>query len=425
MAMPQCCYLAKGAKRPSHTTNTMKFDRIPFDPCNSIKRFDLCPFDQKNLTYLQPPPNRVLYSRHQLLTSKQRTDENITDYVKRLEVLVQKCNCAAITAQQHQESLIRDALIAGNQSDGIQTRLLELNDGKASLDDCLALASAIEVRHNYRKPLTHITTRTLFTQQLSQTNLRHPKMITSLSAEEVITILVQVGFTQNHANSVEVNGTHAELVLLEVILDTTVKNMAIGQRFVDLHRTERTLSHLFYVQLKPIHQSWMSTLMASEATQLFISCDLLAKNNICNTKSESQTKLANLSTLSTLGFVQLKFELAGCHHENQFIVADTLVKDIIIGMDVLSQHRGLELQGSLPRLNVKHESMGYLSAVFPALDIEPPLFSSNFIQAAKPISTETRFCKKKMANSCKRKLHACWRAILLKSHIHHGVLKHL
>ena len=41
MAMPQCCYLAKGAKRPSHTTNTIKFDRIPFDTCNSIKRFDL------------------------------------------------------------------------------------------------------------------------------------------------------------------------------------------------------------------------------------------------------------------------------------------------------------------------------------------------------------------------------------------------
>ena len=53
--MPQCCYLAKGAKRPSHTTNTIKFDRIPFDPCNSIKRFDLCPFDPKNSTYLQPP----------------------------------------------------------------------------------------------------------------------------------------------------------------------------------------------------------------------------------------------------------------------------------------------------------------------------------------------------------------------------------
>ena len=55
MTMPQCCYLVKGATRPSHTTNTIKFDRIPFDFCNSIKKFDLCPFDQKNLTYLQLP----------------------------------------------------------------------------------------------------------------------------------------------------------------------------------------------------------------------------------------------------------------------------------------------------------------------------------------------------------------------------------
>ena len=63
MAMPQCCYLAKEAKRPSHTTNTIKFDRFPFDPCNSIKRFDLCPFDQKNSTYLQPPGNGDISQR--------------------------------------------------------------------------------------------------------------------------------------------------------------------------------------------------------------------------------------------------------------------------------------------------------------------------------------------------------------------------
>ena len=59
MAMPQCCYLAKGAKRPSHTTNTIKFDGIPFDPCNSIKRFDLCPFDQKNSTYIHTATRKI------------------------------------------------------------------------------------------------------------------------------------------------------------------------------------------------------------------------------------------------------------------------------------------------------------------------------------------------------------------------------
>ena len=71
MAMSQCCFLAKGAKRPSHPKNTIKIDRIPFDPCNSIKRFDLCPFDQKNLTYLQPPPDpSCLFGQKQEQTFK-------------------------------------------------------------------------------------------------------------------------------------------------------------------------------------------------------------------------------------------------------------------------------------------------------------------------------------------------------------------
>ena len=49
IAIPQCCYLAEGAKQPSHTTNTITIDRNPFDPCNSLKRFDLCPFGYQSL----------------------------------------------------------------------------------------------------------------------------------------------------------------------------------------------------------------------------------------------------------------------------------------------------------------------------------------------------------------------------------------
>ena len=76
MAMPQCCYLAKGAKRPSHTTNTIKFDCIPFDPCNSIKSFDLSPFDQKNSTYLQPPVNNNTYERCIYMFERYKLERN-------------------------------------------------------------------------------------------------------------------------------------------------------------------------------------------------------------------------------------------------------------------------------------------------------------------------------------------------------------
>ena len=48
--MPQCGYLAKGAKRPSHTTNAIKFDRIPFDPCNSIKKVRPLSFQGRDIS---------------------------------------------------------------------------------------------------------------------------------------------------------------------------------------------------------------------------------------------------------------------------------------------------------------------------------------------------------------------------------------
>ena len=63
---PSCCrnVLCRNVLfPPSHTTKTIKFDRIPFDPCNSIKRFDLCPFDQKNSTYFKPPYPLSINSR--------------------------------------------------------------------------------------------------------------------------------------------------------------------------------------------------------------------------------------------------------------------------------------------------------------------------------------------------------------------------
>ena len=52
--------LGEGSEATESYNNTIKFDRIPFDPCNSIKRFDLCPFDQKISTYLQPPMGTTL-----------------------------------------------------------------------------------------------------------------------------------------------------------------------------------------------------------------------------------------------------------------------------------------------------------------------------------------------------------------------------
>ena len=157
-------------------------------------------------------------------------------------------------------------LIAGIQSDGIRTRLLELNDDKASLEYCLALASAIEVS-------------TQLSKDFNPYNNDNSVYAAAISKEPETPkddyIAVSRGSHKNPGTSRPYSkpcqfcgGNWHPRKTCPAGSDAchnSKKNIAIGQSFIGLHRTERTLSHLFYVQLKPIHQSWMSTLMASEA----------------------------------------------------------------------------------------------------------------------------------------------------------------
>ena len=56
-------------------------------------------------------PTRVLFARHNLLSCKQKPEENVNDFVKRLKILVQRCECVDISADEHKNLLLRDALL--------------------------------------------------------------------------------------------------------------------------------------------------------------------------------------------------------------------------------------------------------------------------------------------------------------------------
>ena len=73
-------------------------------------------------------PSRVIYARHQTLSCKQRDDESVSDFIKRLRLLVERCECAELDIQAHKDMLLRDGLVSGLRSDLIRARLLELAD---------------------------------------------------------------------------------------------------------------------------------------------------------------------------------------------------------------------------------------------------------------------------------------------------------
>ena len=59
--------------------------------------------------------------------------------------------CGAVTIQEHQQLLLRDALVAGCCSDVIRMRLLEPSDADATRVNCVSVANAIELSSDYSR----------------------------------------------------------------------------------------------------------------------------------------------------------------------------------------------------------------------------------------------------------------------------------
>ena len=70
------------------------------------------------------PPNEV-FARHLLATCGQKEEENIDEYVQRLQLLAKECNFKSVDAVQNRDDCVRDAFITGLRSNIIRQRLLE------------------------------------------------------------------------------------------------------------------------------------------------------------------------------------------------------------------------------------------------------------------------------------------------------------
>ncbi|XP_076067679.1 uncharacterized protein LOC143040470 [Oratosquilla oratoria] len=69
-------------------------------------------------------PNKV-FARHVLATRRQQSAESLDKFLRELHKLSKDCNFKAVTVEQYQEKLVRDAFINGIASASICQRLLE------------------------------------------------------------------------------------------------------------------------------------------------------------------------------------------------------------------------------------------------------------------------------------------------------------
>ncbi|GAA50563.1 hypothetical protein CLF_104728, partial [Clonorchis sinensis] len=83
-------------------------------------------------------PKNIIYARHFLQTCKQDTSQDVDQFVQRLKSLAKNCDFKAVSAIDHENESVRDALINGLQSITIRERLLAQNE--LTLDEAHELA---------------------------------------------------------------------------------------------------------------------------------------------------------------------------------------------------------------------------------------------------------------------------------------------
>lgn len=70
-------------------------------------------------------PKSEIFARYLLTTCRQECGQSIDQFVQNIKTLSKDCNFRLVSAEEHRDEAMRDALITGLQSNNIRTRLLE------------------------------------------------------------------------------------------------------------------------------------------------------------------------------------------------------------------------------------------------------------------------------------------------------------
>ncbi len=286
-------------------------------------------------------------------------------------------------------------------------RLLEQSDDEANLENCISLASAIELSSDYTKnfrgndvPMTESTSvdnsSLCATGKTGNSNAQegrsknkcqfcglrgHPRR-NCPARNDACHKCQKKGHwavacrSQLSALSSELEDESATSTVSSVLLATGNKPAA------------------FYASVKIGKKDFLG-LVDSGASESFISLDAASQCDVAITKESSTTRLANQKPLPIIGYIDVTMRVNSETYQTRLKVARNLVADVIIGMDLLGKHAAVHLKTNGNRSPVSFSSgsrASHAAAVFPSLNIEPPVvFSDITKEKAKPVAAKSRY----------------------------------
>ena len=316
---------------------------------------------------------RIIYARHQLLSCRQKSDESISDFINRLKILLQKCECKAVNIQEHQQLLIQDALVAGVKSDIIRMRLLEQTDEDATLENCISLASAIELSSDYNRSFrgTEGLDSSVPSSEAASDLCSTGRQPTSTVNEggQVRNKCQFCGLRGHPRRNCPARNDSCHKCQKKGHWATACRSqLAVTQQAQPEESSVSALSSVllaaggssdaFYALVKVGKKEFLG-LVDSGASESFISYEAARQCDGKITMTASATQLADKTKLPILGHIDLTMQVNAETYSTRLKIAKSLLADIIIGMDFLGQHSVVQLEtkgGSWPRLVLESSS---------------------------------------------------------------------
>ena len=100
----------------------------------------------RTLDQIYIKPTNVVFNRHKLITHKQAPGQSIDDFMQEIDKIASTCDFRAVSADQHRNLYVRDALINGVYSSSTRQRLLERTS--LNLRETFELARSLEQAEN-------------------------------------------------------------------------------------------------------------------------------------------------------------------------------------------------------------------------------------------------------------------------------------
>ena len=341
-------------------------------------------------------PQSEVVARHVLATRKQKEGESLADFLRALLDLTSDCNFTEVSATNHRDLYVRDALITGLASSHIRTRLLE--NRTLTLQEAYDKARALEVA--LKDSQSHATNSL---DQVASVNVRPETSQTSdLSATPGSSAAATNSWTcfncgskQRHPrskcparNSVCGNcsrrGHYAAACRSKAKVTAVITShegtdddtLFLASVPASLRGSEVEA----YIEGHPVR-----ALVDSGSSLNFISENCAKELKINITPYASMISMAAEDMQKQVsGVCNISFTLMGFSYSNtRFFVLKSLCTDVILGRPLMRQHSNVVFKcgGNLPALEV---------CGLTALEIEPVSVFKNMSPDCRPILTKSR-----------------------------------